>query len=114
MNVVLCEILRLVIPKSEDENSLWKHCYLPPFEMSSLIAHFQLTFWFLLNVCCGVADLALVNVPMFIALRRLNTVQLYAFTTLWKKEPVYPGILLSVIFIGLGTVIASINDLTAD
>ena len=68
----------------------------------------------LINVLCGIYGLVLVNVPMFIALRRLNTVFIYLYDVLILMKSIQLNVALSVILMAIGTLIAGANDLNAD
>ena len=66
------------------------------------------------NVLCGIFGLSLVNVPIFIQLRKLTTVAVYSYDILILRKPLNYKICISVLIMTSGTLVAAYNDMAFD
>jgi solute carrier family 35 protein len=69
---------------------------------------------FLANVICGVYALSKVNIPMFLAIRRLNALVVYISDVCIYRKPIKFLEFIGVFFISLGALLAGLADFTAD
>mmetsp|Transcript_6822 Transcript_6822/g.12335 ORF Transcript_6822/g.12335 Transcript_6822/m.12335 type:complete len:308 (+) Transcript_6822:2195-3118(+) len=72
------------------------------------------SFVFLLNITAGVYALSRVNIPMFLAIRRLNALVVYSSDVVIYKKPIIALEFVGIVLISLGAVMAGLSDLTAD
>jgi solute carrier family 35 protein len=111
VNVILTLVVKYVVRPSPEKAYLWK-C--PEFSKQDAIDNLVVTFSFLANVLAGIFALSMVNIPMFLALRRLATLFLYSIDVLIMKKPIIAAEVIGVSLIALGAIVAGANDLNAD
>ena len=66
------------------------------------------------NIVFGAVGMKYVNLPMYIALRKLGTGKIYLIDVFVYKRPASFSSTLGVFFISLGAIVAGFNDFTSD
>ena len=61
---------------------------MPKFDTNDMLFQAKLIFLTISNVLCGFLGLMYVNVPMFVSLRRMNTIFVYFYDILLLKKPI--------------------------
>jgi uncharacterized membrane protein len=69
---------------------------------------------FFVNILMGNLALWVVNVPMYLALRRTSVVFMYAYEKIILKKKFSTPITVGLFLISLGAIVAGASDLTSD
>lgn len=84
----------------------WK---LPKFSWKDLSACFSMALLFMVNIVSGLMGLGLVNVPMYVALRKQVTLIVFMWDSFVLKKEIKTDLLLGVFGMTAGAIIAGVR-----